>query len=131
MAEPSQSCTHPLLRVTCGVCGEAVDALGEPPDASGEPGAPRRPAVSRIGGGDSQALFIVARGHPELLDQLRAVMGHESGVDIIEDRRQHSREEPSEDTAREVRKRLREETAGWQRLTDVMATALNARLEEI
>ena len=90
MAEPSQSCTHPWLRVTCGVCGEAVDALGEPPDASGEPGAPRRPTVSRIGGGDSQALFIVARGHPELLDQLRVVMGHETGVNIIEDRREHS-----------------------------------------
>ena len=29
------------------------------------------------------------------------------------------------------RKRLREETAGWQRLTTVMATALRARLEEI
>ena len=54
-------------------------------------------------------MFIVARGHPELLDQLRAVMGQGSGVDIIEDRRQRSREEPSEDTAREFRKRLREE----------------------
>jgi PadR family transcriptional regulator PadR len=29
------------------------------------------------------------------------------------------------------RKRLREETAGWQRLADVMATALRAKLEEI
>jgi PadR family transcriptional regulator, regulatory protein PadR len=29
------------------------------------------------------------------------------------------------------RKRLREETAGWERLTAVMATALKARLEEI
>jgi hypothetical protein len=109
VAEPSQSCTHPWLRVTCGVCGEAVDALGERPDASGEPGAPRRPAVSRIGGGDSQALFIVARGHPELLDQLRVVMGHETGVNIIEDRREHSREEHTEEKAREIRKRLREE----------------------
>ena len=62
----------------------------------------------RIGEDDSQELFIVARGHPELLDQLRAVMGHESGVDIIEDRRQHSREEGSEEAAREIRKRLRE-----------------------
>ena len=65
--------------------------------------------MTRIGGGDSQALFIVARGHPELLDQLRVVMGHESGVDIIEDRRQHSREEATEEAAREIRKRLREE----------------------
>jgi DNA-binding PadR family transcriptional regulator len=29
------------------------------------------------------------------------------------------------------RKRLREETAGWQRLSAVMATALRAKLEEI
>ena len=42
-----------------------------------------------------QALFIVARGHPELLDQLRVVMGHESGVKIIEDR-QHPGEETEE-----------------------------------
>jgi PadR family transcriptional regulator PadR len=29
------------------------------------------------------------------------------------------------------RKRLREETAGWQQLAAVMATALRAKLEEI
>jgi DNA-binding PadR family transcriptional regulator len=29
------------------------------------------------------------------------------------------------------RKRLREETAGWQRLAAVMATALRAKLEEM
>ena len=109
MPEPSQSCTHPWLRVTCGVCGEAVDALGEPAETSGEPGAPRRASVTRIGGPDSEALFIVARGHPELLDQLRTVMGHESGVSIIEDRREHPRQELTEENAREIRKRLREE----------------------
>ena len=110
MSEPSQGCTHPWLRVTCGVCGEAVDALGEEAsEAAEEAGVPRRPTVRRIGGDDSQALFIVARGHPELLDQLRAVMGHQSGVDIIEDRRQRRREELSQEAARELRKRLREE----------------------
>jgi hypothetical protein len=112
VAEPSQGCTHPWLRVTCGVCGEAVDALGEAPsETSGAPGAAHRASVTRIGGPDSQALFIVARGHPELLDQLRAVMGHESGVDIIEDRRTSAREEINEERAREIRKRLREEGA--------------------
>ena len=109
MSEPSQGCTHPWLRVTCGVCGEAVDALGEEqPEVVEEGGAPRRPSVTRIGAGDSQALFIVARGHPELLDQLRVVMGH-SGVNIIEDRRERPRAEATEETAREIRKRLREE----------------------
>ena len=110
MTEPSQDCTHPWLRVTCGVCGEAVDALGETPiEVGGEAGSQRHASVSRIGGPDSQALFIVARGHPELMDQLRMVMGHESGVNIIEDRRQRPREEQTEEKAREIRKRLREE----------------------
>ena len=70
---------------------------------------PRRASVNRIGGPDSEAVFIVARGHPELLDQLRAAMGHESGVSIIEDRRERPRQEATEETAREIRKRLREE----------------------
>jgi hypothetical protein len=39
-------------------------------------------------------------------------MGHDSGVSIIEDRRQHSRAETAEETAREIRKRLREEGTG-------------------
>jgi len=91
-----------------------VDALGEPSDASSEPGARRRPTVGRIGGPDSEAIFIVARGHPELLDQLRVVMGHESGVNIIEDRREHPREELTEEKAREIRKRLREEGSSDQ-----------------
>jgi hypothetical protein len=36
-------------------------------------------------------------------------MGHESGVNIIEDRRTHPREETTEEAAREIRKRLREQ----------------------
>jgi hypothetical protein len=107
VSEPGQHCTHPWLRVTCGVCGEAVDALGESPADEGRPS--RRPTVHRIGSDDRHAVFIVARGHPELLDQLRVVLGEESGVDIIEDRRQRHRAEPTGETARELRKRLREE----------------------
>jgi hypothetical protein len=105
--EPGQHCTHPWLRVTCGVCGEAVDALGEPTDRTGGEGqSPPRQTVTRIGDG-SQALFIVARGHPELLDQLRVVLGHHSGVEIIEDRRHRPRQKVSDEEAREVRKRIR------------------------
>jgi hypothetical protein len=36
-------------------------------------------------------------------------MGHRSGFAIIEDRRQRPRQDASEEDAREVRKRLREE----------------------
>ncbi len=88
-----------------------MDALGESsPDVSGEPGAHPPPSVSRLrGGDDSEALFIVARGHPELLDQLRVVMMGQESVKIIEDRREHPREEITEEKAREIRKRLREE----------------------
>jgi hypothetical protein len=89
-----------------------VDALGESP---GEP-APRsgalRPGAGRSSSDPAQATFIVARGHPELIDQLRALMGHGSGVQVIEDRRQRSREEIPEEEAREMRKRLREEGSG-------------------
>ena len=110
MVEPGQRCTHPWLRVTCGVCGDAVDALGE---SSQEPFRTHQVRVQSPdeapGRGPSQATFIVARGHPELIEQLRSLMGHESGVKIIEDRRQHSREEASPEQVRELRKRLRED----------------------
>jgi hypothetical protein len=88
-----------------------VDALGDTPGPLGSGSE-----ASRGGGGgwsaargSGQATFIVARGHPELIDQLRALMGHESGFQVIEDRRQRPREEVSADEARELRKRLRDE----------------------
>jgi hypothetical protein len=84
-----------------------VDALGETPGEL----SPRR-AVGRSDARDAQATFIVARGHPDLIDQLRALMGHGSGVQIIEDRRQRPREEVTHEEAREMRKRLREEGQG-------------------
>lgn len=113
MADPGQRCTHPWLRVTCGVCGEGVDALGDTLSApvSGDDTSAR--LADRGGGREhSQATFIVARGHPELIDQLRALMGHESGVEIIEDRRQRSREEATPEEVRELRRRLREDGEG-------------------
>jgi hypothetical protein len=113
VADPGQRCTHPWLRVTCGVCGDAVDALGEshPGPASGGD-APARAADRGTGREHSQATFIVARGHPELIDQLRALMGHESSVEIIEDRRQRPREEATPEEVRELRRRLREDGEG-------------------
>ncbi len=113
MADPGQRCTHPWLRVTCGVCGDAVDALGESlsgPASGGDASA--RAADPGADREHSQATFIVARGHPELIDQLRALMGHESGIEIIEDRRQRSREEATPEEVRELRRRLREDGEG-------------------
>jgi hypothetical protein len=110
VAESGQRCRHPWLRVTCGVCGDAVDALGAPPAAPSHGGdAPERAAGPPADRGDSEATFIVARGHPELIDQLRALMGHTSGFQVIEDRRQRPREEATAEELRELRKRLREE----------------------
>jgi hypothetical protein len=105
MTDPAPRCTHPWLRVTCGSCGEAVDALGEPTPRPAEGGPVGGRLVTRE---NSQALFIVARGHPELVEQLRAVMGYDSGVEIIEDRRRHPREaEPGAPSAGESRAELR------------------------
>lgn len=106
MAESEEPCAHPWLRVTCGVCGVVVDMLGQDPLREG--GSPDAPGV---GGADQQQLFIVARGHPELVEQLKSVMGHESSsVRIIEDRRSRPRGAPPvEEQVRELRKRLREE----------------------
>ena len=90
-----------------------MDALGESFAEPG-PGGEGRPRTADPGAGreSSQATFIVARGHPELIDQLRALMGHGSGVQVIEDRRQHPREEASPEQVRELRKRLREDGEG-------------------
>jgi hypothetical protein len=111
--DSGQRCTHPWLRVTCGVCGDAVDALGESLlEAASGGDASTRAADRGAGREHSQATFIVARGHPELIDQLRALLGHESGVEVIEDRRQRPREERSPEEVRELRKRLRDEGEG-------------------
>ena len=112
MAESGQGCTHPWLRVTCGVCGDAVDALGESPGEAAPGDAPSPRATDHPAprsGSRPEATFIVARGHPELIDQLRALMGHDRGVEVIEDRRQRSREGVSPEEVRDLRKRLREE----------------------
>ena len=99
--EPEASCAHPWLRVTCGVCGEAVDALGLP--EMERPPSEQEGAVEETPG-----LFIVARGHPDLVEQLRALMGHQSGVQIIEDRRQGTRAAPpTPDEAAALRAALR------------------------
>ena len=105
MAGSDEACLHPWLRVTCGVCGVAVDMLGQDEPQEGD-ARDEAPGQRRSG----PQLFIVARGHPELVEQLKAVMGHEGSVRIIEDRRHRPRGEPPvTDQARELRKRLREE----------------------
>ena len=99
------SCSHPWVRVVCGECGEPVELLG--PERLGPESQTELPAVPP-GGEDSRGVFIVARGHPDLVEQLKAVLGHSAEIQIIEDRRQVPRESLSpEGSASAVRTTLR------------------------
>jgi len=111
------ACLHPWLRVVCGECGQPVDILGldvirpaERPEESSESAADT--------GERRRGVFVVARGHPELVEQLRLALGPSGGVQIIEDRRRAPRDTPSPEeeappVRNEFRKRvLEEEEAG-------------------
>ena len=86
----SGACAHPWLLVTCGECGALIDKLG-PSSAPGQAGGGASPVEGSTAEDSEQALFIVARGHPELVAQLKAVMGDSGPVRVIEDRRRASR----------------------------------------
>jgi hypothetical protein len=102
--EGDESCTHPWLRVVCGECGDPVELGPEPSGSAGQTELPSVPA----GADYSRGVFIVARGNPELVEQLKAVMGHSAEIQIIEDRRQAPREVISpEEIASKVRTKLR------------------------
>ncbi len=74
------ACGSPLVCVTCG--SPVQDAPRDiRPDASGAT-ADAAPAAS-----SDQTFLIVARGHGELLDQLKEVVGTLGWVRLVEDRR--------------------------------------------
>ncbi|MBI3456042.1 MAG: hypothetical protein HY002_09690 [Candidatus Rokubacteria bacterium] len=71
----------------CAACGTPVDELaGEGrranQDHPSDPGAPAQPVAH---GG--QTFLVVARGHSDLLDQLKEVVGDLGWVRLVEDRR--------------------------------------------
>ncbi|HSE94270.1 MAG TPA: hypothetical protein VLD61_00170 [Methylomirabilota bacterium] len=115
--ELPEECAHPWLLVTCGACGAAVDEL-----RPGEPGSPgrgsgsltRAQTVTAEGG---KKLFIVARGHPELVEQLKALLADSVSVQVIEDRRRIDRNPPGAEAQgasavrSEFRRRIRESGA--------------------
>jgi hypothetical protein len=81
------------------------------PAASGEPGESLEAGAAQVAD-DRDPIFVVARGHPELVEQLRAVMGRSANIQVIEDRRRGPRSPVSpEDLASagrvELRKRVR------------------------
>ena len=111
------ACSHPWLRVVCGECGRPLDILGL--DVIHPAVRAKESAESAAGPGERRTgVFVVARGHPELVEQLRLALGPSGGVQIIEDRRRAPRDTPSPDeeappVRNEFRKRvLEEEEAG-------------------
>ena len=109
-----EPCSHPWLRVVCGECGDPVELRG--PEPSAAPAQGELPVVPP-GAEDTRGVFIVARGHPELVEQLRAVMGQSAGIQIIEDRRHAPRgamrpEEVAAAVRTQFRKRVLEEGPG-------------------
>jgi hypothetical protein len=94
-----------------------VDELrpGEPAGL-GRTGGPvgRTQTVTAEGG---KKLFIVARGHPELVEQLRELLADTESVQVIEDRRRVDRNPPGAEAQgasavrSEFRRRIRESGA--------------------
>lgn len=102
----SGACPHRWLLIMCGECGARIDTLGRDPAASSGQAGGTSALTKGASADDSQALFIVARGHPELVAQLKAVMGDEGPVLVIEDRRRATRN-PSAPEAAAGRTELR------------------------
>ena len=115
--EPSAKapCSHPWLLVTCGACGAPVDEL-RPADAP-DPSRASPTVTHAILSDAATKLFIVARGHPELVEQLKSLLGDTEAIQVIEDRRRVDRTpatpegEEASSNRTEFRRRLRE-TAG-------------------
>jgi hypothetical protein len=114
---PPEECAHPWLLVTCGACGAAVDELrpSEPGGLGhGHGSVTQTQTVTSEGG---KKLFIVARGHPELVEQLKALLADSESVQVIEDRRRIDRNPPGADAQgasavrSEFRRRIRESGA--------------------
>ena len=111
------ACSHPWLRVVCGECGRPLDILGL--DVIHPAVRAKESAESAAGPGERRTgVFVVARGHPELVEQLRVALGQSGGVQVIEDRRRTPRDALSPEEVgpvirNEFRKRiLEEEEAG-------------------
>jgi hypothetical protein len=88
---------------------QSVDLPMRDPESPGPSGN----VPGAIPGHDGGSVFVVARGHSELVEQLRAVMGQSPDIQIIEDRRL-ARRGPSDDTTAppgrgELRKRILED----------------------
>jgi len=84
-SEPSVNCPRCEALLVCGACGAAIEALPTPPATvvphTGADVSPRSQAEA------DQRYLVVAKGHQDLLSELRRVVGEFGWVRIIEDRR--------------------------------------------
>jgi hypothetical protein len=80
------NCPHCGTPVVCAACGTPVEelarTLGELEGLVTDQGAAAAPAAGE------NTFLIVARGHGDLLDQLKEVVGDLGWVRLVEDRRQ-------------------------------------------
>ncbi len=82
------NCSHCGSAVVCAACGSAVE------DSPRETGSDLERLIKDSAGGafpsdapGENTFLIVARGHGELLDQLKEVVGDLGWVRLVEDRR--------------------------------------------
>lgn len=72
------NCPHCAQALVCAACGARVESgPAEPIDLDEEPAVEAQP----------QTFLVVAKGHGELLEQLREVVGELGWVKLIKDRR--------------------------------------------
>lgn len=83
------NCPHCGTRVVCGSCGAAIEeATREQILLLEEMVARKMPEQKPTGARPGEQTFlVVARGHQDLLDQLKSVVGDVGWVRVIEDRR--------------------------------------------
>jgi hypothetical protein len=81
-------CPHCGSPAVCAACGSFVEPL--PPDIQRELEdlVQERAAAAPSSPPPDHTFLIVARGHEELLDQLKEVVGELGWVRLVEDRRQ-------------------------------------------
>jgi hypothetical protein len=87
------------------------------PTGAPDPNRPSPTVTHAVGADSPTKLFIVARGHPELVEQLKSLMGDSAAIQVIEDRRRVDRTPPTPEGVEassnrtEFRRRMRD-TAG-------------------
>lgn len=81
------TCPYCGEALACATCGAAVEEPAPPGVVISDTRSPDRAAAGTGQAGRADVFEIVARGHGDLLDQLREVVGDLGWVRLMEDRR--------------------------------------------